>query len=173
MPPRPENQDPLAREVERLLRKLPGADPSLRGTPEPTPRPAGVTTGPRVAVGRPAAAAPPSVAGVWGRVATGVVLAVALTQWPYRTNCGWPVLGYVAAVGVLLVVAAWAAVGTWRLRLAAAHVLALAIGFAGIVFAAERILPRVGYAAESATWRCSAPAVPARPAGPPARPPGP
>jgi hypothetical protein len=57
---------------------------------------------------------------------------------------------------VLLLVAAWAAIAAWKLRVPAAHVLGLAVGFWGIVLAAEQVLPRVGYAAEVATWRCGA-----------------
>jgi len=153
MPPKPGDKDPLAREVERLLKKLPGADPSLRGTPEPAPRPAGVTTGPRPAFGRAA----PTAGELWGlvgRVALGVALGVALTQWPYAAACGWSLLGYLAAVLALLLTAGWAAVAAWRLRVGIAHAAALVVFFWGIVLAAEQVLPRVGYAAESATWRC-------------------
>jgi hypothetical protein len=154
MPEKP-NDPELARVVDRLLRKLPGADPTLRGTPEPGPRPAGVTTGPRPAIGRPGPALTPAL--LWGlaaRVAGAAVLGVALTQWPYAHRCGWSLLGYLAAVLALLLAAGWAAVAAWRLRVALAHVAALVVFFWGIVLAAEQVLPRVGYAAEVATWRC-------------------
>jgi hypothetical protein len=175
MPPKPENPDPLAREVERLLKKLPGADPSLRGTPEPSSaRPVGVVSGPR-------RAATPQGGGIsqpttrdlwllWGRLAVAVALGIGLGRWPYSTACGWPLLGYMAALAVALLAAGWTAVGAWQYRAAVVHVLALIAAFWGIVLAAEQILPRVGYAARSATWRCraavssAAPAVPARPA---------
>ena len=159
MPPKPENKDPLAREVERLLKKLPGADPSLRGTPEPAPRPPGVTTGPRPAFGRlPGLPAQPprELWGLVGRVALAVALGVALSQWPYAAACGWSLLGYLAAVLALLLTAGWAALAAWRLHVGIAHAAALVVFFWGIVLAAEQVLPRVGYAAESATWRCTA-----------------
>jgi hypothetical protein len=35
------------------------------------------------------------------------------------------------------------------------HVLSLMLVFWGIVLTAEQLLPRIGYAAESATWRCA------------------
>jgi hypothetical protein len=68
-------------------------------------------------------------------------------------------------VFVVLVTAGWAAIAAWRLRMATAHVLALVAGFWGVVLAAEQVLPRVGYAAESQAWTCRAPA----PAPAPAR----
>jgi hypothetical protein len=106
--------------------------------------------------------------GVWGRLAGAAVLGAALTQWPYRTDCGWALYGYLAAVAALLLAAGWTAVAAWRFRIAAAHALALVVGFWGIVLAAEQILPRVGYAAEARAWRCGSPrAAPARAPTPP------
>ena len=155
-PSKPNDRDPLAREVDRLLRKLPGADPTLRGTPEPSPRPPGVTTGPRPAVGRPGGRplTPAELWGLVGRVVAAAILGVALTQWPYAAACGWPLVGYLAALAALLVTAGWAALAAWKLHVGLAHTAALVIFFWGIVLAAEQVLPRVGYAAETATWRC-------------------
>jgi hypothetical protein len=173
MPTKPGDKDPLAREVERLLKKLPGADPSLRGTPEPAPRPPGVTTGPRPAIGQPRPALTTGqIWGLVGRVAVGVGLGVALTQWPYASRCGWPLLGYLAAVLALLLSGGWAAVAAWKHHVGIAHAAALIVFFWGVVLAAEQVLPRVGYAAESATWRCRAatPVAPARATPAPASP---
>jgi hypothetical protein len=154
-PSKPNDKDPLAREVERLLRKLPGADPTLKGDPEPAPRPAGITTGPRPA--QPPgirALTPREIWGLAGKVLGAALLGVALTQWPYAAVCGWSLLGYLAAVAVLLIAAGWAALSAWKLRVGLAHALALVVFFWGVVLAAEQVLPRVGYAAETATWRC-------------------
>jgi len=163
-PVRPKH-DSLASEIDALLKKLPGAEPDLvGGTAAPArpvagaaPRP-GAATPPRP---RPAAGgAPPdprTQLAVWSRVALGVVLGVALTQWPYRNDCGWRLLGYAAAVSVMLLVAGWCAITTWRHRSAIAHVVSLVMGFWGIVLAAEVLLPRIGYASEDATWRCPVP----------------
>lgn len=163
MPKKPEERDSVAREVDRLLKQLPGADPMLRGTPDPASAPTSPasTFRPRPMVPRPPRLGPTSlqIAGLWGRVASGAILGAALTQWPYG-DCGWALYAYLAAVAVVLLSAGWAAVTAWRFRNPAAHVLALVVGFWGIVLAAERILPRVGYAAESRTWTCVAPAAP-------------
>jgi hypothetical protein len=163
VPKKPDDRDSMAREVDRLLRQLPHADPTLRGDPDPPPpRPqAGVTSGPRPAVPpRPTGPTTWQKVGVWARVAGAAGLGAALTQWPYPSDCGWPLYGHLAAVFAVLLTAGWAAVAAWNLRMAPAHALALVAGFWGIVLAAEQILPRVGYAAESRTWACRA-AVPA------------
>ncbi len=67
---------------------------------------------------------------------------------------------------VLLGIAFGGLMTSWKLRNAAAHILSLILFFWGIVLAAEQVLPRIGYAAERASWRCpSAPST----AGPPRR----
>ena len=177
-PVRPK-QDSLASEIDALLKKLPGADPDLVGGAAAPSRPApGAATRPGAPPPRPqprpAAGGLPSdgrtTLAVWGRVALGVLLGVGLTQWPYRSDCGWRLLGYGTAVSVMLLVAGWCAISTWRHRVALAHVVSLILGFWGIVLAAEILLPRIGYASQDATWRCPAPAaVPVRrPTPPPA-----
>jgi hypothetical protein len=152
-------RDSTARVVDRLLRQLPGADPTLKGDPDPAaerPRPQTTQmTGMRAPLPRPRRIEPMQIWGVWGRLAGAVVLGIALTQWPYRSDCGWSLYGYLAAVTVVLLAAGWTAVAAWRLRMAPAHMLALVAGFWGIVLAAEQILPRVGYAAETQYWSCS------------------
>jgi hypothetical protein len=82
------------------------------------------------------------------------VLGIALTQWPYASACGFPLLGYLAAVLTVIIVAGWVFIATWFHRMGFAHLLALVLGFWGIVLAAEQVLPRIGYAEEEATWRC-------------------
>jgi len=157
--PKRQKDDALASEIDALLKKLPQADPGLVGRPAAAARP------PSTAPVRPAPATEPrtsSPIAVWARVVLGAVFGVALTQWPYRTDCGWPLLGYAAAVAVLLLTAGWCTVTTWRHRAGIAHIVSLLLGFWGIVLSASILLPRIGYAADAATWRCPAP-VPASP----------
>lgn len=179
-PPNPE-RDSVAREVDRLLRQLPGADPLLKGDDRATDRPAAGRV--RRPPGWRPPTPPPTPPGpvtrdrltTWGQVALGAGLGVALTGWPYAHACGFPLVGYLAVVMLVEIVAGWAAMSAWRYRMAVAHVAALVVAFWGIVLAAEQVLPRVGYAAAEASWGCGAegesepvPAVPPVPAAPPA-----
>src|SRR5437016_4921216 len=72
------NDDALAREVDKLLRKLPGADPYLKGDPEPAVvRPAGAAAAPsRTPLPRARPARPSRVQriAVWVRVGLGMLL---------------------------------------------------------------------------------------------------
>jgi hypothetical protein len=83
------------------------------------------------------------------------VLGVALTQWPYASACGFSLFGYLAAVLTVIVVAGWVFIATWFHRMGFAHLMALILGFWGVVLAAEQVLPRIGYAEEEATWMCA------------------
>lgn len=168
-------RDPLADEIDALLKKLPHAEPEPSASKPAAPRqPAPAPNRAPPAVPRPSARAvgrPPL--GVWAQVGAGVLLAAALTQWPYGAACGWGLLGYGSAVTAMLIVGGWCATEAWRARLAAAHVVSLIVVFWGIALAAEVILPRIGYAADAATWRCAAevPAAVQPRARPPASPP--
>jgi hypothetical protein len=91
---------------------------------------------------------------LWARVFLGMAFGGVMTQWPYPYGCGSPLLGYLGAVAMVMVTGAWIAVASWRLRNGVVHILAFIILFWGVVLAAEQVLPRVGYAAEQANWRC-------------------
>jgi len=146
----------MKRQVERLLKKLPGADPMLRGDPEPvTHRPSGA----RSAITLHRAASEHPLTGrqrlaVWARVLLGIALGAAITQWPYARPCGIPLFLYLAAVLAVLIAGAWACVHSWKSRMGLAHVVALLVMWWGTGLVAELVLPRLGYAATQATWRC-------------------
>jgi hypothetical protein len=140
----------MAREVDRLLAQLSGigrhgAEPGTRSGPQ---RRITRVSSPTSAVSRG------DRVGLWARVGLGAVLGGLMTQWPYPHACGGPLAGYLGAVSMVVLAGIWIAVVSWKLRSAAAHVLAFLLLFWGIVLAAERVLPRVGYAAERATWQC-------------------
>jgi hypothetical protein len=149
--------DGMSAEVDRLLKKLPGADPMLRGDPPkpevgwaPISGPMGAasSTGPR-------AITPQQKLGVWARVGLGLVVGVLMTQWPYRHGCGLALYLYMASVVVVVVAGVWGALSSWKLRMGVAHLLALLVVAWGVVLGASQVLPRVGYAAKTATWQCS------------------
>ena len=158
--------DPIAREVDRLLAKLPSVEADRRrngagSIKSPTfPRPA-ITVG----IARVEQAGPDlsraELVGLWARVLLGVVLGAVMTQWPYSRDCGFPLLGYLAAVSTVALAGGWLSFATWTHRSPVAHVIALILVFWGIVLFAEQLLPRIGYAADQAAWTCGGVSTPA------------
>ena len=155
--PREPQPDPMAREVDRLLAGL----ASIGSEPDRDHRPRGKAPPPDAATRLSAPRARPRETptrgdrvGLWARVFLGMVFGGVMTQWPYPYGCDLPLLWYLGAVVMVMVTGVWIAVASWRLRNGVAHILALVILFWGIVLAAEQVLPRTGYAAERASWRC-------------------
>lgn len=151
--------DPMLREVNRLLAQLDHAgtrpdrheDAPRHRTPVPR------LAKPRVVTTRSTAAATRGdQTAVWARLFLGCVLAAAMTQWPYPHQCDWALLGYLGAVAAVILAGGWIAFASWRLRSGLPHLISLIVVFWGIVLAAEAVLPRVGYAADRASWRCEA-----------------
>lgn len=142
--------------MDRLLRQLKYADPTLKGD-EPAKRPVRPPS-----TSAPAAARPvPTAKHAWLWTGLTAILAIAVTQWPYAHGCGWGLLGYGAVLVVWFGVSVWAAITGWRARRAAAHVVALVLLGLAVGAMAAVVLPRVGYARVPATWRCvAAPAAP-------------
>jgi len=88
----------------------------------------------------------------WLRVLLGLVLAVAITQWPYKAACGFNLAMYLGAIATVVVAGLWSAVSSWQRRLGLAHLLSLGVLGWGLVLGAREILPRTGYAREVRTW---------------------
>jgi hypothetical protein len=153
--------DPMARVVDRLLAQLAGTPTGPRNRWAPT-RNGHATRGPAVAVvvgsarheqdGRSSSSR--ELIGLWTRVLLALALGGLMTQWPYSHDCGVRLFGYVGAVASVVVAGSWIAFVSWRRRNGYAHVLALILVFWGMVLAAEQLLPRIGYAAETAVWQC-------------------
>ena len=141
--------DKEMQEVDRLLAKLPEADPKLVGGRAPTVKKPAVATG-------ASDAGPTGLEwiGTWARVAFGLVIGIGMTQWPYTHGCGLYLLFYGLGVGALLVVGAWSSLSSWKRRLGLAHVLSLLLITWGLVFAAREVLPRIGYAQTQGVWLC-------------------
>ncbi len=152
-------------EVDRLLKKLPYAEPSLRApTPggaggEPTVKRAGVTRG---------SGAHPDLSGsgggrlgTWIRVVLGVLIGVGVAPgvWPYTHGCGLRLIFYLTGVGTVIAAGLWSSVSSWKRRLGFAHVIALALIIWGVLLLTGEILPRVS-ANSTALWLC--PDVPVR-----------
>ena len=149
--------DGMSAEVDKLLKQLPGADPMLRGSapmtsplsgrPPVTAGGAAVKSGPRATTGR-------DRLGTWLKAGLGVAAGVLMTQWPYAHTCGLGLYLYLGAALAVTVAGGWASVSSWKHRMAVPHVLSLGVVMWGLVLAAAQILPRIGYAAAAASWRC-------------------
>jgi hypothetical protein len=127
----------------------PGGAPSPARIPSATPAPA-------LARG--------SVAMTWFWVGLAVLLAAALPLWPYGKSCGLQLFFYLGAATLALLAGATGAVNSWRTRRGFAHLISLLVIVVAGVMGAREVLPRVGYAAEAATWLCPATPEPAAPA---------
>lgn len=135
-------------EVDRLLKRLPTYDAGSGSGGTPTVRRSGGQA-------RPVEAG--SATGAWIRVVLGLALAAGMTIWPYSHVCGLKLFAYIGGIVTLIVAGGWSAVSTWRHRLGAAHVLALAVLVWGVVLATGVILPRIGAARGDALWLCPEP----------------
>lgn len=147
-----DQQAAFGRIVDRLLKKLPGADPYLLGD-QARVNVSGVPNVPRA----PRSPEPPSGRArlaVWGRVFLGLVLGGVVTQWPYGQECGVVLYLYMGALAAVVVAGIWAAVSSWQRRMGLAHIVAVLLAAWGAALTADRVLPRIGYAAVHATWRC-------------------
>jgi len=144
------------REVDKLLAKLPDADP----TPGH-----GATTVPR-AYAAPGTHATPSGEGraaagarltTWIRVGLGLMLGVGMLVWPYSHVCGLKLIFYMIGASTVIVAGVWGGVSSWKRRMGLAHLLSLGLVFWGIVLAAGVVLPRAGYGNQTAVWFCPEP----------------
>ena len=105
---------------------------------------------------------PQNTVGAIGIIVLGLALGAGMTQWPYTHGCGVPLFAYLGGVGAVLVAATWSTVSSWRTRSAVAHFLSLALFVWGGFLAAREVLPRIGYAKQTAGWTCRTPAAPAQ-----------
>lgn len=146
------------REVDKLLAKLPEADPALgaggggqRGVPTipVSPRP-GVHPAGGPARGR-------DWLSTWFRVGLGLVLGVGMLAWPYTHGCGLKLVFYLIGATTVSVAGIWSAISSWKRRLGLAHTLSIILVLWGLVLAAREVLPRVGYAKADAPFFCPEP----------------
>ena len=142
------------REVDKLLAKLPEADPTLgRGHPTARSSQSGIPTARMTPAGGTR-----SVAATWGRLGLGLLLGVGMLVWPYSHVCGAKLLFYGIGVFTLTVSGVWSAFASWKYRQGFAHLLSILLIIWGLVLVMGVVLPRIGYAGQEAVWFCPEPA---------------
>jgi hypothetical protein len=155
--------------IDKQLASLPD-EALMPAAPEKQAKGAGAPRSGRGAA--PAASPEPrqtSSFGVFARLTLALAVGVAMAFWPYPSRCGFGLIGYLGAVGVMTAGGVWASIWTWRHRANRAHLVSLAITVWGVLLGSLEILPRIGYAYPTdkhpAAWSCSA--VPTRPSATP------
>jgi hypothetical protein len=155
---KPRDWDKEMAEIDKIMAAPPAAAPT---PPVPVGKPARAPAAPAAGP----AFAPAGGVGkyarlfTWVRLTLGLLLGAAMTQWPYTHGCGLPLFAYLGGVAAVLVAALWSTASSWKTRSGFAHALSLGLLLWGGFLAAREILPRVGYAKETAAWTCAASAV--------------
>ncbi|HKW42392.1 MAG TPA: hypothetical protein VJN39_14175 [Gemmatimonadales bacterium] len=148
-------------EVDRLLKRLPGADPTLGRGAEPTVRRPAVPGGAGApgGLGRDSGAHPlgGGRVGTWVRVVLGVLVGVGVAPgvWPYAHDCGTQLILYLLGVLTVIVAGVWSSVSSWRRRLGFAHLIAQVLIVWGVLLLTGELVPRME-ARPHAAWVCTA-----------------
>jgi hypothetical protein len=143
------------REVDRLLAKLPDADPTLgRGVPT-------VPVSPRAGHGAVhGTGIGPARGGAWVttwmRVCLGIALGVGMLVWPYAHACGVKLVFYLVGATTVTVAGMWSALSSWKRRLGWAHAFSIVLIIWGLALAGRQVLPRV-YGKQPIPFFCPAP----------------
>lgn len=142
----------MAGVVDRLLAQLPG----LQGQPQTFRSSASRSASHSVgnAPVRVSVETEGNPLGAWFRLLLALAFGMMMASWPYSRTCGFPLLGYLAAVTMVVWSGSLAAAAAWRHRIALAHVLSLVLILYGLTLAMAEVLPRTGYAMRHATWQC-------------------
>ena len=144
--PKDRDWDREMREVDKLLAKLPDAEPTLgRGVPT-------VPVSPHPSVGGVARAGALQPAGrargrawltTWLRVGLGIALGVGMLVWPYTHACGLKLVFYLIGATTVTIAGVWSALTSWKRRLGIAHTLSIILIIWGLALAGRQLLPRV------------------------------
>lgn len=151
------------REVDRLLAKLPEAEPTLgRGVPTVpvSPRP-GLGVG-AVGAGGTLPASPARGRAwitTWMRVGLGLALGIGMIVWPYSHACGLKLVFYLIGATAVTVAGVWSALTSWKRRLGIAHTLSIILIIWGLGLAGRQLLPRL-YGKTPVPFFCPEPPTP-------------
>jgi len=154
---RPRDWDKEMAEIDKIIASGPPA-PAAASQPAPVAKAARAPSAPD-AQPRGAARGRYAVLFTWVRLVLGLSLGAAMTQWPYTHGCGLPLFVYLGAVLAVVIAGVWSGISSWKTRSGLAHFLSIGLIIWGGVLAAREVLPRIGYAKQSAEWVCRAPSV--------------
>jgi hypothetical protein len=163
----PRDWDKELAQIDKLI----GQGGAEAPAPVPAQRGKGASAPAGLAAPAPAAGRKPHTSlTTWLRLLLALLLGAGMTQWPYTHGCGIPLLGYLVAVGTVIIASFWSMVSSWRSRSGLAHFLSIGLLFWGTFLGAREVLPRVGYAKDTATWFCAERPAPRAPAPRPTSP---
>ena len=133
------------REVDKLLAKLPEADPALgRGVPTVPVSPRQPVAGAGAAGAlHPGPARGRAWVTTWMRVGLGLALGVGMLLWPYTHACGLKLVFYLVGATVVTVAGVWSALTSWKRRLGIAQTLSIILIIWGLALAGRQLLPRL------------------------------
>ena len=154
--PPPRDWDKELADIDKIIAKQP--------LPVPSPAPGAPPPGqPRRAAPPPALAETPRhrlVLTTWLRVVLAIIVAAAMTQWPYAYGCGLQLVFYLGAAAGVILAGLWGTVISWKRRMPGAHIVALLVTLWGAYLAGRVVVDRTGYPKVQRTWAC-----PANPSG--------
>ncbi len=152
MAEKPRDWDKELADIDKLIGSGPPALPAAR---QPGGRTVGQPAPPAGPTARPPGF-PPGGGGwrSWAKAGLGVLLAAAMTQWPYEHRCGLGAVLYLGAAGMVVLAGLWGAVSSWRRRSVGAHVISVGVILAGLALVALEVAPRIGYAKAELPWMC-------------------
>lgn len=149
----PRDWDKELAEIDKLMAQPQAQVPAKTGAGAPAPaRPSGGGA-PQAPAAAPVASRK-AIFATWLKVLLAAVAAGAMTQWPYAHACGLGLFLYLGASAVIALSGVTGAISSWKRRIGLAHVVSLLVLLWGLWLAAAVVLPRIGYAKETATWFC-------------------
>lgn len=162
--PPPRDWDKELAEIDKIIAKQPVPVPApSAGLPAPLPA-SSAAPGPKRR--HPEGTREPSsfsetprhrlVLTTWLRVLLALVVAAAMTQWPYAHGCGLQLVWYLGAAAGVILAGMWGTVISWKRRMPGAHVVSLLVTLWGAYLAGKVVLDRTGYAKVQRTWACPA-----------------
>jgi hypothetical protein len=140
-------------EVDRLLKKVPYADPVPSRSSAPTVNRPSLGTSPLAEPAGPRTGG--EWLGTWARVVLGLLVGIGITPgvWPYSHGCGLRLIFYLVGVAAVIAAGVSASVASWRRRQGFAHVVSQVLIVWGVLLMTREVVPRLGTNAE-APWLC-------------------